>query len=77
MAPLIELLTLRNNSSVVTEWNWFGKRLIPAASEISSKVSIYFSGRTIKPIDRLWAEKSLSSEYSCVDVRVAMSFWVV
>lgn len=52
MALLIELLTLHNNTSAVTEWNWFGKGLIPAASEISSQVSIYFSGRKIKPIHR-------------------------
>lgn len=53
MVLLIELLTLHNNSSVVTEWNWFGKELIPVASEISSEVFIDFSGRRIKPIDRL------------------------
>lgn len=53
MALLIELLTLHNNSSAVTEWNWFGKGLIPTASEISGQVSIDFSGRRIKPIYRL------------------------
>lgn len=52
MALLIELLTLHNNSSAVTEWSWFGKGLIPAASEICSQVSIDFSGRRVKPINR-------------------------
>lgn len=52
MALLIELLTLHNNNSTVTEWSWFGKGLIPAASKISSQVSIDFSGRRIRPINR-------------------------